>query len=255
MKPKAESRRDRGSKAPSEPPALPWQTCSICREIPDRCRAFWKGGEKTTDTIPPAVSRLAVVGAPFYNQDTSHSNWCLLRCPQCGTCYDWDFEYEYLVNGSEDDLNVTRLSPADGRWKAGQVAQHVAAARDRFAAEAPPHLEALQHATEPADLQKAASWIFAAQGDGNDLTAALPAILAAWQRPESQDGAASALSTTLFVHGSRSPKNLNTLRAALAAAGLEARPEMKSLVQTCENVLKSGNGGPVARWFGGPAVH
>ncbi len=237
MKPKAESRRDRGSKAPSEPPALPWQTCSICREIPDRCRAFWKGGEKTTDTIPPAVSRLAVVGAPFYNQDTSHSNWCLLRCPQCGTCYDWDFEYEYLVNGSEDDINVTRLSPADGELKANQVAGWVATARERFAAESPPYMETLQHGTDPAELRKAASWLFATQEDGNDLTAALPVLLEAWQRPESQGDAASSLQLSLFVYGSRSPENLATLRAVLTTAGLDARPDMRSLVQSCGSAL------------------
>lgn len=230
-------RRRGRPKAPTEPPAPKWQTCSLCRDIPDRCRAFWKGGDKTEDTIPPAVGKLAVVGAPFYDQETSHSNWCLLCCPECGTYYDWDFEYEYLVNGSEDDINVTRLSPEEGVRKAKMVADGVAATQARFATESPPYLEVLQHAANPAEVRKAASRIFMAQEDGNDLSAALPVLLDAWQRPKSQGDAASKLHLSLFVHGSRSRENLATLRAALAAAGLEARPEMKTLVQSCENVL------------------
>jgi hypothetical protein len=227
-----------GTAGTSEPPPAPaWQTCSLCKDIPDRCRAFWKGGDKVQDTIPPAVGRLPVVGAPIYDQDTTHSNWCLLRCPECGAYYDWDFEYEYLVNGSEDDMIVTRLSSEEGERKAKMVADAVAASRARFAAEAPPHLETLRRAAGPADVRKAASWLFTAQEDGNDLTAALPAILAAWQRPESQGDASSTLHLALFAFGSRRRENLAALRAALAAAGLEGRTEMKTLVQSCENVL------------------
>lgn len=157
--------RRRGSpKAPTEPPVPMWQTCSLCRDIPDRCRAFSKGGDKTEDTIPPAVEKMAVVGAPFYNQETSHSNWCLLRCPECGTYYDWDFEYEYLVNGSEDDINVTRLNPEEGERKAKMVADAVAASEAEFAAESPRHLEALLKAVEPEQVRKAASWLFNGPG-------------------------------------------------------------------------------------------
>jgi hypothetical protein len=218
------------------------QTCSICRDIPDHCRAFWKGGEKTTDTIPPEVGRLVVVGAPFYDQDTSHTNWCLLCCPECGAYYDWDFEYEYLVNGSEDDLNVTRLDAAEGARKAAMALGHVAASRLRFAVQSPPHLEALQSAADPAVVRKAASWIFMAQEDGNDVTAALPLLLMAWQRPVSQGDAADTLHLALSVHGSRSQENLAALRTALAAAGLQERPEMKTLVKSCENVLRERSG-------------
>jgi hypothetical protein len=217
---------------------MKWQTCSICRDIPDRCRAFWKGGDKVEDTIPPAVGKLAVVGAPFYDQDTSHSNWCLLGCPECGTYYDWDFEYEYLVNGSEDDIIVTRLTIEEGARKAKMVADSVAASQAEFAAESLPYLEALRRAASPAEVRKAASWLFTSQEDGNDLTAALPVILEAWQRPESQGDASSTLHLALFVFGSRSRENLATLRMALAAASLESRPEMQTLLQSCENRLE-----------------
>ena len=93
----------------AQSPTAPHLTCSICRGIPDRCRSFDKGGETVENTIPPAVNRLEVVGAPFYQQEFTHSNRCLLRCPECGTFYEWDFEYEYLAGGSEDDLTITRL--------------------------------------------------------------------------------------------------------------------------------------------------
>jgi hypothetical protein len=230
-------RKRRGSKALPEPPVPTWQSCPLCSDVPDRCRAFWKGDDKVEDTIPPAVAKLDIVGAPFYDQDTSHSNWCLLRCPECGTYYDWDFEYEYLVNGSEDDMIVTRLSCEEGARKAKMVADAVAASQAEFAAESLPHLEALRSASRPTEVRKAASWLSISQEDGNDLTAALPVLLDAWQRPESQGDAASSLHLTLFVFGSRSRENLATLRAALVEAGLEGRPEMKTLVQICENAL------------------
>ena len=193
-------------------PSLTHATCSICRDIPDRCRSFDKGSETVENTIPSAVSKLAIVGAPFYHQETSHSNWCLLRCPECGTCYDWDFEYEYLAGGSEDDLTVTRLSPEEGEAKAREVAGHVAAARARFAAESPAHLEALLRSSDRTEVSKAASWFFSAQADGNDLTDLLPALLAARQRPEAEGDAASSINLILFVHRSRSGREPQTPR-------------------------------------------
>ena len=217
-------------------PISPHTSCSICSDIPDRCRSFDKGGETLENTIPPAVYRLEIVGAPFYDQSTSHSNWCLLRCSECGTYFDWDFEYEYLVNGSEDDLNITRLSPEEGQRKAALVAAHVDGSRRRFAAESPPHLETLAHGMDPEAVRKAASWVFMAGEAGNDLTGALPLLVAAWLRPEVQGDAASSIHLALFVHGSRSRLKLASLRAAIEAAGAESRPELATLLRSCENI-------------------
>lgn len=93
----------------------PWQTCPICRNIPPRAHALYKSSEMLDNTFPPEADQLSVVGAPFYNTDTTSANHCLMKCPQCGTLYAWEFTYEYLVNGTEDEYILTRLSPAEGK--------------------------------------------------------------------------------------------------------------------------------------------
>lgn len=217
--------------------ALPHETCSICREIPDRSRSFDKGGETIESTIPAAVERLQVVGAPFFTKDYSHSHQCLLRCPQCGTYYDWSFEYEYLAGGSEDDLIVTRLAPDEGARRASSVVEHIRGVQERFEAEAPIHVRALLDSNDEDQVAKAAGWLFMAQSDGHDLTPYLRDLLTAWQRPGFQSDDATSLNLVFFVYGSRSRENLSGLRAAIRAAGLEGRPEMVSLLQSCESAL------------------
>ena len=91
-----------------------WQLCSICQRIPARAHALYKSGETLDNTFPPETERLVVVGAPFFNTETSSANHCLMKCTRCGTFYAWDFTYEYLVNGTEDEYVLTRLSPAEG---------------------------------------------------------------------------------------------------------------------------------------------
>ncbi len=76
---------------------------------------FWKGGVLETDPMPASEAKLEVMYRDFFHPNTSHTNNCLKHCPECGTYYLWDFEYEYLVNGSEDDLNLTRLSETEAK--------------------------------------------------------------------------------------------------------------------------------------------
>ena len=37
----------------------------------------------------------------------------LKQCPECGTYYLYRTDYEYLVNGSEDEEVLTRLKPEE----------------------------------------------------------------------------------------------------------------------------------------------
>lgn len=37
----------------------------------------------------------------------------LQQCPECKTCYLYQTDYEYLVNGSEDEETLIRLTPAE----------------------------------------------------------------------------------------------------------------------------------------------
>jgi len=50
----------------------------------------------------------------IYNGNTFGSRLRQLRqCPLCKTIYLYTTDYEYLVNGSEDEQTLTRLAPAE----------------------------------------------------------------------------------------------------------------------------------------------
>lgn len=102
-----------------------YKNCTICETIPDKSYAFWKGGDLQSSTLPDSEAKLEIIGAPIYDASTSHSHSIIKRCPACGTCYKWDFEYEYLVNGSEDEINLTRLSQKNGEEEVKKVIQDV----------------------------------------------------------------------------------------------------------------------------------
>ncbi len=91
-----------------------WKRCSICSKIPPSSGEFYKGGDLESGGFVPEVAKLKVVGEPYYNDDTSHTHSCFKYCPECGTVYHWSMEYEYLVNGSEDDIDLVRLDEAEG---------------------------------------------------------------------------------------------------------------------------------------------
>ena len=58
-------------------------------------------------------SYLPILGAPVFNDHTSRG-WCVKRCPACRSCYLWEADYEYLVNGAtEDSTSFTRLTTAE----------------------------------------------------------------------------------------------------------------------------------------------
>jgi hypothetical protein len=224
---------------PGAPPPTPHDAaCRVCGAMPDRSRDFTKGGETLIATVPPSAGKLDIVGAPFYNQDTSGSNWCLLHCPACGTYYDWDYEYEYLVNGSEDDITISRLTPEEGARKSATVAQYVAEARARFAAEAPPRVEILLHSCDPKDLREAADWAFHAVNRGNDPGPILADLLAAMLRDQVHEDGCTMLNLAFFTYGSRSRENLERLRAAAAAAGAKAEAMLGSTLRGCASLLQ-----------------
>ncbi len=118
-----------GAPSRSDPPMDPG-SCEICRTIPDRLSSTTKGEETRGDPFPEALGRLLLVGAPYYNDDTTHSNRALHKCPVCGTFYWWEFEYEYLAGGSEDSTVYTRLDAETGARLERECLDKVAAARD-----------------------------------------------------------------------------------------------------------------------------
>ena len=92
--------------APSENQA-PFQTCSICAEIPSYARAFQKGGQEQDDTYLPAQS------AQLEFIEEIKSSVYLRQCPECKTLYLYKTYYDFLVSGSEDEQILIRLAHRD----------------------------------------------------------------------------------------------------------------------------------------------
>nr|MDO8114847.1 hypothetical protein [Candidatus Sigynarchaeota archaeon] len=129
------TKRTKNPAPPSMVDAKPverWKSCSICRPIPAASSEFWKGGETEGPGLPANSIKLEIIGWPYYDDSTSSSNSCIKRCPECGTCYQWSTEYEYLVNGSEDDIHLTRLSDEEGNKAVKLVLEAVDRAKQKF---------------------------------------------------------------------------------------------------------------------------
>ena len=92
-------------------PAL--SDCEICSHLAEVETSFSKyGWEDMTRSLPPAAARLLPAEDISTGEKEHHHVKC---CPLCGTFYQYDFSYEYLVNGSEDEEVLTRLTPDQAR--------------------------------------------------------------------------------------------------------------------------------------------
>jgi hypothetical protein len=167
-----------GSPAPPAQ-ASPHASCEICSMIPDRLCSTSKGDERWGDPIPAAVGRLAIVGAPYYDCDTSGSNRALHKCPLCGSFYWWEFEYEYLAGGSEDTTVYTRLDQETGARLERECLAHVAAARERSDLEAKEHVAAIVASPDAETIGRAARFAWQARrwGFDVDLSGAIPVLV------------------------------------------------------------------------------
>jgi hypothetical protein len=82
--------------------------CKICSNLSDQEYAFQKYGSEISNTnLPAAADRLHVV-RDFQPYDSRKMQ--IQQCSECGTYYLYRTDYEYLVNGSEDEEFLTRLT-------------------------------------------------------------------------------------------------------------------------------------------------
>lgn len=99
-------------------PRRPWEACSICTSIPADSYGLWAGEDLRDGEIPVNARYLHVLGAPVFNAHETYRHQCVKRCPECLTCYEWKFDYEFLIPASEDEVWLTRLPPVAAReWK------------------------------------------------------------------------------------------------------------------------------------------
>jgi len=88
----------------------PHGQCRICLSLADQESAFQKYGHADDDTYLPAASHDLIVVKDFELHGSRRLQ--LRRCPQCGTYYRYQTDYTFLVNGTEDEEYLTRLTEA-----------------------------------------------------------------------------------------------------------------------------------------------
>lgn len=84
-------------------------TCSICSQLANRETAYQKFGWEENDTYLPDAAAALIVVRDF--KPYSSRKLQLQQCPECGAYYLYSSDYEYLVNGSEDEELLERLNP------------------------------------------------------------------------------------------------------------------------------------------------
>lgn len=87
---------------------FPDKQCGICSGLSSEEYASQKYGWEQDNTYLPAASGFLIVVRDF--QPYGSRKLQLQQCPECSAYYLYRSDYEYLVNGSEDEEFLTRLS-------------------------------------------------------------------------------------------------------------------------------------------------
>lgn len=82
-------------------------TCEKCEALSPTATSFHKNGHDDEAVALPDISRLKVVGGRWPLKNTGE--WRVAKCADCGAYFRYEFSYEFLVNGSEDEESLTRL--------------------------------------------------------------------------------------------------------------------------------------------------
>lgn len=82
--------------------------CPLCSSLADEEHAFQKFGSNTGNTHLPAAAGALILARDL--RPYSSRKQQMWQCPQCGTYYLYTSDYEYLVNGSEDEEHLMRLT-------------------------------------------------------------------------------------------------------------------------------------------------
>ncbi len=85
--------------------------CSVCSQLSDIEKAFRKYGNDDLSTSLPPVSEKLVIVKDFRPFDDRKIQ--LQQCPECGTYYMYRTYYDYYINGSEDEQELTRITDAE----------------------------------------------------------------------------------------------------------------------------------------------
>jgi len=97
-----------------EQPTREITPCPVCSSLSDHEYAMQKYGWEQDNTYLPAAAHQLKVVRDLRPNDTSRALQ-LRQCPACATYYLYHSDYEYLVNGSEDEEMLDRLSAEQAR--------------------------------------------------------------------------------------------------------------------------------------------
>ncbi|MFX1453229.1 MAG: hypothetical protein ACFFCM_20515 [Promethearchaeota archaeon] len=217
-----------------------YKNCSICCTIPDSSNEFWVGGELRTAPLPASTKHLEIIGAPFYDDSTSYSHTSIKRCPECGTCYLWEMEYEYLVGGSEDDITLTRLNDNDAQNLVQKYLQKIKDYEDWFREKAKTQIQILREGDRNRDFASAADFFFYNQMcKGMDISLAIQDMLEALVKhkhpKEGYCAAGSDLYLALADFIKKSEKNKKKILDLLQEVDLKGSPpEVEEIFKKCK---------------------
>jgi len=96
-----------GQRVPADEPDC--VSCPVCSGLREVETASQKYGSNYPDTSLPEAARLLELVFDF--KPGSERARQLRRCPQCGTFYLYESDYEYFAFGSEDEQRLVRLDP------------------------------------------------------------------------------------------------------------------------------------------------
>ena len=82
--------------------------CKICGALSDHEYAYQKFGWEENNTYLPEVAFQLLIVRDL--KPNSNRKKQIQICPECGTYYLYLTDYEYLVNGSEDEESLIRLN-------------------------------------------------------------------------------------------------------------------------------------------------
>jgi hypothetical protein len=84
------------------------EDCPVCSKLQDKETSFCKYGWPDQDRSLPQEAGRLVKAEPAEGYDAERDH--VKRCPLCGTYYHYLCYYEYLVNGSEDEEELIRIT-------------------------------------------------------------------------------------------------------------------------------------------------
>lgn len=151
-------------------------------------------------------------------------------------------EYEYLVNGSEDDISLTRLSDEEGQVAAQDALETINKAREHFMEQSKRILDELERGEGWNRIRSTSSHFSYHWIKGFDIGFAMPRLVEALARhPHAEkDCPGTWLCWLIKDYALRTPGQARSIRAILDTCSPGESPEIEQLIADLPS--RNGNG-------------